>query len=63
MVEFLNKNTGTKMFVDESRVQEYEMMGHRRVSSFIEVEYTEEVIEEEKPVKKKKSTRKKKVEE
>lgn len=34
-VEFINKHTGNAMFVDESRVAEYEALGHSKASIVI----------------------------
>lgn len=32
MIKMINKVTGTEMYVDDSRVGEYEAMGHRRAN-------------------------------
>ena len=32
MVEFINKTTGTRMLVHESRVEEYKAAGHKPVA-------------------------------
>lgn len=49
MVEFINKLTGTKMFVAEDRVEEYKAAGHTAVSSIVaEAEYVEVPVVEEK---------------
>lgn len=66
MVEFINKHTGQKMFVHETRVREYLAMGHTispSSNSIIDVEFEEheEKPVEEKKAKRKTSTRKKKV--
>lgn len=34
-IEFINKHTGGKMLVDESRATEYEALGHSRASIVI----------------------------
>lgn len=47
MVEFINKHSG-KMLVHESRVKEYEAMGHTVASNFT----NEEAKEAKKPVRK-----------
>lgn len=50
MVEFVNVNTGCKMYVDNSRIEEYKAMGHTIASS--------DVKTENKPVRKRKTTTK-----
>lgn len=63
MVEFVNVHTGNKMYVHESRVQEYISLGHKLVPvNSIDAEFVEHEVHEDKPVEKKKRTRKKKVE-
>lgn len=47
MREFVNKYTGNKMFVDDSRFDEYVEAGHKPVSTL-----TVEKKTEEKPVRK-----------
>lgn len=34
MVEFINKVTGGKILIDESRAEEYKKLGHKPVVSF-----------------------------
>lgn len=34
-VEFINKHTGGRMFVDETRAAEYDALGHARASAVI----------------------------
>lgn len=59
MVEFINKLTGTKMFVADDRVEEYKAAGHTAVDSIVaEAAYVE--VDEEVPVVKK-ATKKRKV--
>lgn len=50
MVEFINKYTGGKMLVHESRAAEYEAAGHARAGVVIaDVEAVEITAEPEKP--------------
>ena len=57
MVEFINKLTGSKMFVAEDRVEEYKAAGHTAVSSIVaDVAYTEVPVGK-KITKKKKITK------
>lgn len=46
MVEFINKITGSRMFVAEERVDEYKAAGHTAVDSIVaEAEYVEVPVE------------------
>lgn len=56
-VEFINA-AGGRMFVDESRVNEYKEAGYKLASDVIDS--TAEIIEEAKPSPKKKTVRRKK---
>lgn len=59
MVEFINKYSGHKMLVHESRVKEYEAMGHTVASALVAEKDAEVIV----PEVKKKSVRKKAVKE
>ena len=56
MVKMINAFTNTEMYVEESRVIEYAMMGHKRVLEFSPVHEERKKAE---PAKKTRTTRKK----
>lgn len=53
MVKFINRHTGNEMWVDESRVSEYEAKGHKRAVSVFKP------VEVKKPAPKKPASKKK----
>lgn len=55
MVAFINKTTGTKMYVADDRVDEYKAAGHLVADSVIDVDFVEVPVEKEATTKKKKT--------
>lgn len=55
MVEFINKYTGSKMFVAEDRVDEYKAAGHLVASSIFDVDFVEVPVDKKETTKKRKT--------
>lgn len=54
MVEFINKLTGSKMFVADDRAAEYKALGHIVASSVVDATFSEVPVEKKETPKKKK---------